>query len=279
MPFVTVGNENGHDIQLYFEDLGSGDPVVLSQGFPLDGPAWEPQTQALLEAGHRVITFDRRGFGQSSRPTIGYDFSTFADDLEHLLEHLNLTDVDLVGFSMGTADIARYFGRHGSKKRVRKVVMLATFGPQLVASAEDPAGIPPAAFDDIQATIRKDRFSYLKNQYFPTHYRTDENLGGRVTEPVLQANFAVAAAASAYGTWACVNAWQEDFRADLPAIDVPLLILHGTHDQNIPIEFGARRIPEFLPDAEIHEIEGGPHGIGWTHPEIVNPALVKFLAR
>ncbi|SNS96528.1 alpha/beta fold hydrolase [Rhodococcoides kyotonense] len=272
MPTLTVGTE-----ELHFEDHGSGRPLVLIHGFPLDGTSWEPQELAFLDAGFRVITYDRRGFGQSSKPATGFDYDTFADDLNALLSYLDLTDVTLIGFSMGTGEIARYLGRYGAT-RIRSAAMLATLGPQLVASAEDPVGVPAEAFQAIQDNIRRDRFQYLEN-YFLTHYIAEENLGNRVSAPTLRQNFVVASTAGAYATLHCVDAWQEDFRADLRKIDVPLLVLHGTEDRNIPIDFGARRIPEFVPHAEIVEVVGGPHGIGTTHVEVVNPKLLDFVGK
>lgn len=277
MPTLTVGTENDQPIELHFEDQGSGRPILLIHGFPLDGSSWEPQTLALLDAGYRVVTYDRRGFGQSSRPASGFDYNTFADDLAALISHLDLNDVTLIGFSMGTGEIARYLGRYGSA-RIRSAALLATLGPQLVASAEDPIGVPAEAFQAIQDGIRRDRFQYLEN-YFLTHYVAEENLGSRVSAPTLRQNFVIASTAGAYATVHCVDAWQEDFRTDLRAIDIPLLVLHGTEDRNIPIDFGARRIPEFVPHAEIDEIVGGPHGIGTTHAEVINPKLLDFVGK
>jgi non-heme chloroperoxidase len=275
MPYIPAGD--GAQVELYYEDAGTGRPVVLLQGFPLDGSAWEPQTLALLEAGYRVITLDRRGFGRSARTAIPFGYDELADDVDRLLTHLDLTDVTLLGFSMGTADIERYIGRHGTG-RIRSAIMLATFGPGLALFEGETVGFPPAVFDGIAAAQRRDRFQYLEN-YFLQHYCADQNLGTRVSEPTLQAHFANAATAGAAEMLQCVSAWQEDFRADLAKVDVPLLVLHGTEDRNIPIDIGARRIRQYVPAAEVVEVEGGPHGIGVTHVEIVNPAILEFLAR
>ena len=274
MPFVHHGTENGSPIELYYEDHGTGRPVVLLQGYPLDGAAWEPQTLALLDAGFRVITLDRRGFGRSSRVATTFGYDELADDVAALLDHLDLTDATLVGFSMGTAEVSRYIGRHGTG-RLRSAVMIAAFGPGLLAGP-DGVGFPEAVFSGIQDAIRADRHQYIEN-YFVQHYVAEQNLGTRVSEATLRANTTVGADAGARAMLSCVAAWTEDFRTDLPAIDVPLLVLHGTEDRNIPIDLGARRIPQYIPDAKIIEIDGGPHGIGVTHPEIVNPALLDFL--
>ncbi len=275
MPFVTNGTENGHPIELYYEDHGAGRPVVLLQGYPLDGAAWEPQTLALLDAGYRVITVDRRGFGRSTRVASPFGYDELADDVAVLLEHLDLSDATLVGFSMGTAEVARYAGRHGTG-RLRSAVMIAAFGPGLLLG-EDGVGFPDAVFTGIQDAIRADRHQYLEN-YFLQHYVAEQNLGTRVSEATLRADTTVGAAAGAAAMLSCVAAWKEDFRSDLPAIDVPLLVLHGTEDRNIPIDVGARRIPQYVPHATVVEVAGGPHGIGVTHREIVTPALLEFLA-
>jgi non-heme chloroperoxidase len=275
MPFVTTGTENDSPIELYYEDHGAGRPVVLLQGYPLDGAAWEPQTIALLDAGYRVITLDRRGFGNSSRVGSPFGYDELADDVAALLDRLDLADVTLVGFSMGTAEVARYIGRHGTD-RLRSAVTIATFGPGLLAG-DDGVGFPDAVFTGIQDAIRADRHQYVEN-YFLQHYRAEQNLGIRVSEATLRANTTTGAQAGALAMLSCVAAWKEDFRADLAKIDVPLLVLHGTEDSNIPIDIGARRVTQHVPAATVIEVEGGPHGIGVTHPEIVNPALLDFLA-
>ncbi|WP_447587425.1 alpha/beta fold hydrolase [Microbacterium lacticum] len=275
MPYVTRSAENGAPIELYYEDFGTGRPVVLLQGYPLDGAAWEPQTLPLLEAGYRVITIDRRGFGRSSRVATPFGYDELADDVDALIQHLHLSDVTLVGFSMGTAEVARYIGRHGSGA-LRSAVMLAPFGPGL-SLGSDGVGFPDAVFTGIQDAIRADRHQYVEN-YFLQHYVAEQNLGTRVSAATIRANVAVGAAAGASAMLHCVTAWKEDFRADLPKIDVPLLVMQGTEDRNIPIDVGARRIPSYVPSATIIEVEGGPHGIGVTHPEVVNPALLEFLA-
>jgi non-heme chloroperoxidase len=276
MPFVTAGAENAVPIELYYEDHGTGRPLVLLQGFPLDGAAWEPQTLPLLDAGYRVITLDRRGFGRSSRVGAPFGYDQLADDVDALLRHLDLTDVSLVGFSMGTAEIARYIGRHGAQ-RLRSAVMLAAFGPGL-SLGDDGIGFPEAVFAGIRDSMLRDRAQYVEN-YFLQHYVADQNLGFRVSAAKLRADFAVAAAAGASAMLHCVSAWQEDFRADLGRIELPLLVMHGTEDRNIPIDIGGRRVARYVPQAQVIEIEGGPHGIGVTHPEIVNPAVLEFLAK
>jgi non-heme chloroperoxidase len=276
MPTLTVGTENGHPIDINYEDHGDGRPVVLLHGFPLAGDSWERQRRVLLEAGYRVIAHDRRGFGRSSRPRGGYDYDTFTDDLRQLLEALDVQDATLVGFSMGTGDVVRYLGNHGSA-RVRSAVCISMLPPFLVKSDDNPLGIDASAFDDIKAAIRADRYLYFDNLY-KDFFRTDVTDPARYSDAVIRANTAVAWDASPHATLACIDSWLEDFRPDLPKIDVPLLILHGAIDVNTPIDATARRFPELVPTAELVEFPDGPHILPWTHAQQVNEHLLGFLA-
>ncbi|WP_151477867.1 alpha/beta fold hydrolase [Streptomyces albicerus] len=276
MPFITVGQENSTDINLYYEDHGTGQPVVLIHGYPLDGHSWEKQLPALLDAGHRVITYDRRGFGQSSRPTTGYDYDTFAADLHTVLETLDLTDTVLVGFSMGTGEVGRYLGTYGSA-RIAKAVFLAALEPYLLKTEDNPTGVDGEVFEGILSAVTQDRYAYFTD-FYQAFYNLDENLGTRISEDVVRANWNTAAGASAYASRAAVPTWTTDFRADLPKIDVPALILHGTADRILPIEATAEPFHAALPEAEYVVVEGAPHGLLWTHAEEVNKALLAFLA-
>jgi non-heme chloroperoxidase len=275
--YIKVGTENSTDIELYYEDHGTGRPVVLIHGYPLDGHSWEKQSAALLEAGYRVITYDRRGFGQSSQPTIGYDYDTFAADLNTVLETLDLTDVTLVGFSMGTGEVGRYLGRYGSG-RVAKAAFLASLEPFLLQTEDNPAGVPQEVFDGISAAATADRYAWF-TEFYKNFYNTDENLGGRLSEEALRSSWNVATGASWYASSAVVPTWLTDFRADLAAIDVPVLILHGTGDRILPIDATAREFHKRVPQADYVEIEGAPHGLLWTHAHEVNEALLAFLAK
>jgi non-heme chloroperoxidase len=272
----VVGVENGADIDLFYEDHGTGAPVVLIHGYPLNGRSWERQERALLEAGYRVISYDRRGYGQSSQPTVGYDYDTFAADLKALLDHLRLSDVVLVGFSMGTGEVTRYLSRYGSA-RVSKAVLLGAIPPFLLKTDDNPEGVEPAVFDGLQAAILADRYAFFQD-FFDNFYNVDTYAGTRISDQARQASFTVAAASSAYATHACVDSWLTDFRADLPAIDVPTLVMHGTDDRILPIDATANRLPGLIKDMRYIRVDGGPHNIGWTHPEEVNPALLNFLA-
>ncbi|MEV1077974.1 alpha/beta hydrolase [Streptomyces sp. NPDC050211] len=277
MPFITVGQENSTDIDLYYEDHGTGQPVVLIHGYPLDGHSWEKQLPALLDAGHRVITYDRRGFGQSSRPTTGYDYDTFAADLHTVLETLDLTDTVLAGFSMGTGEVGRYLGTYGSA-RIAKAVFLAALEPYLLKTEDNPTGIDGEVFEGILSAVTQDRYAYFTD-FYQAFYNLDENLGTRISEDVVRANWNTAAGASAYASRAAVPTWTTDFRADLPKIDVPALILHGTADRILPIEATGEPFHAALPEAEYVIVEGAPHGLLWTHAEEVNNALLAFLAK
>ena len=275
MARVKVGVENSTDIEIYYEDHGSGRPVVLIHGYPLNGRSWERQQRELLAAGYRAINYDRRGFGLSSQPTTGYDYDTFAADLNALLDHLALDEVDLVGFSMGTGEVTRYLGKYGSG-RVRKAALLGAIPPFLLKTDDNPDGVDRSVFDGIEAAIVADRYAYFKD-FLDNFYNVDKLGGTRISDQAWQASFNVAAGASPYATYACVETWLTDFRADLAKIDVPVLVVHGTEDRILPYEATAKRLPALVSGLKLVSVEGGPHNIGWTHPEEVNKALLEFL--
>jgi non-heme chloroperoxidase len=277
MPYITVGHENSGDIELYFEDHGTGQPVVLLHGYPLNGQSWERQEAALLQAGYRVIAYDRRGFGQSSKPTTGYDCDTFAHDLDAVLDALGLQDAILVGFSMGTGEVARYLGRYGSSK-VAKVAFLAPLQPFLLQTDGNAGGVPQSVFDEIVAAATGDRYAFL-TQFFQNFYNLDENLGTRISEDAVRHSWNVATSASWFATTAVVRTWYEDFRSDIARIDVPALILQGTADRILPIDATGRLFHQALPAADYVEIDGAPHGLLWTHSDEVNTALIGFLGK
>jgi len=273
---IRVGKENSTNIELYYEDHGSGSPVVLIHGWPLSGASWEKQTAALLAAGHRVITYDRRGFGRSSQPAVGYNYDTFASDLNTVLTSLSLTDVCLVGFSMGTGEVTRYIGKYGTK-RVRKAVLIGTLGPYLVKASDNPDGVDAGVFDGLKAAIKADRPTTLLD--FLHNFYNYDVLGGKlVSERVVEDNWNVAVGASATGTLACVDAWIEDFRKDIARNDVPTLLLHGDADRILPPDATSRRQAKVIKNVKFVELKNGPHGVLWTHAEQVNRELVDFLA-
>jgi non-heme chloroperoxidase len=275
MPYVHVGDENSGSIDLHYEDHGSGAPVVLIHGYPLSGRAWDRQVAVLLEAGHRVITYDRRGFGTSSQPAVGYDYDTFAADLAALMERLDLRDATLVGHSMGTGEVTRYLGGHGSARVVRGV-LVSPIPPFLLQAADNPEGLPAGVFDGFMKEAAADTPAWMKG-FLDNFYNMDEFAGNRVSEQAFQASWNIATAASATAAVACVPTWETDFRADLPRIDVPMLVVQGDADRILPFEKTGKRLPGLINDMEMVVIEGGPHAIAWTHAEEVNTALLQFI--
>ena len=274
--FIRVGRENSTSIDLYYEDHGSGAPVVLIHGWPLNGDAWEKQTAALLAAGHRVITYDRRGFGRSSKPGTGYNYDTFAADLDVLLDTLKLTNVSLVGHSMGTGEITRYIGKYGTK-RLHKAVLIGTLGPYLVKAPDNPEGIDASVFGGIKARLKADRPAAIM-EFLKNFYSVGGPDGKLVSDLVIQANWTVAIGASPIGIVACVDAWIEDFRKDIDRNDVPTMIIHGDDDRILPADVTSRRQAKMIKDMRFIEIKGGSHGLPWTHAEEIYTELVKFLA-
>ncbi len=277
MPYITVGKENSGDIQLYYEDHGSGDPVVLIHGYPLSGASWEKQVPGLLEAGHRVITYDRRGFGKSSQPATGYNYDTFAEDLHKLVTHLKLRDFALIGFSMGGGEVARYIGKYGSKG-VSKAVIMGGIPPYLLKAADNPDGVDGKVFEGIQNAVAADRYAFF-TEFFKNFFNTDVFLGKRISEQVVQASWNVAAGASATASLACVPTWHEDFRNDVARIDVPTLIIHGDADRIVPIQASGEKTAKLVKGARLVAIKDGPHAINWTHAGEVNAELVSFLGK
>jgi non-heme chloroperoxidase len=275
MPYVTVGKENSGELELYYEDHGSGKPVVLIHGYPLSGASWEKQVPALLDAGYRVITYDRRGFGKSSQPTTGYNYDTFAEDLHKLVTHLKLSDFTLVGFSMGGGEVARYLGKYGSKG-VRNAVIISGVPPYLLKTADNPEGVDASVFTGIEKAVAADRYTFF-TEFFKNFYNTDLLLGKRVSEQAVQASWNIAAGASATASLACVPTWHEDFRQDLARIDVPTLVMHGDADRILPIAAAGMRTATLIKGAQQLVVKDGPHCITWTHAEEVNAELLSFL--
>jgi non-heme chloroperoxidase len=277
MGTVAVGQENTNPIELYYEDLGSGPAVVLLHGWPLDSRSWEPQLHALLAAGHRVIVYDRRGFGRSSRPSVGYDFDTLAHDLDALLTQLDLREVTLIGFSLGTGELARYVGMYGTE-RLRGCVFIETLAPSFVKSNENPWGVDAAGVAAVQQAILDDRASWLTG-LLKDFLNLDQYAGSRVSDDTVRVLFNAGSEASPEATWACVTGWLDDFTADITRLDVPTLILHGSADRILSIDGQGRRLHAALPEAQYIEIDGGPHVMCVTHAAEVNQALLSFLSQ
>jgi non-heme chloroperoxidase len=275
MPSITVGTENSGAIDLHYEDHGTGSPVVLIHGYPLSGRAWDKQVPMLLDAGRRVITYDRRGFGQSSQPSFGYNFDTFAADLTMLMEKLDLHDVVLVGHSMGTGEVTRYLGSYGSA-RVSKAVLISPIPPFLLQTSDNPEGLPASLFDGFVHTAAADPPAWMKG-FLDNFYNIDVFRGNKVSDEAYRASWNIAAAASAIATVACIPTWETDFRADLPKIDVPVLVIQGEADRILPFPNTGKRLPGMIKDMELMAIQDGPHAISWTHSDQVNHALQDFL--
>ena len=275
MPFVSVGHENSGSIELHYEDYGSGPPVVLIHGYPLSGRAWDKQVPALLETGHRVITYDRRGFGQSSQPSAGYDYDTFAADLAALLEHLDLREAVLVGHSMGTGEVTRYLGAYGSR-RVAKAVLVSPIPPFLRQADDNPEGLPGSLFEGFAQAAMADTPAWMKG-FLDNFYNIDVLGGTLVSDQAFQASWNIATAASATAAMACIATWETDFRADLAKIDVPVLVVQGDADRILPYPKTGKRLPGLIRDMQLVVIEGGPHAIAWTHAGQVHQALLDFL--
>jgi non-heme chloroperoxidase len=275
MSTITVGQENSTPIELYYEDHGSGPAVVLLSGWPLDSRSWEPQVHALLEAGHRVIAYDRRGFGQSSRPAVGYDFDTLAGDLDKLLTELDLREATLVGFSLGTGELARYAGTYGPD-RLKGCVFIESLAPSFGKSDENPNGVDQATVDTVRQAILDDRPAWLTG-LLADFLNLDDYLGTRVSDDTVRTMWNAGVGASPEATWACVLTWLDDFHEDIKRIDVPTLILHGTADRILSVDGQGRRLHAALPDARYVEIDGGPHVMCVTHAKEVNRELLAFL--
>ncbi len=276
MPYIKVGQENSGSIDLYYEDHGSGRPVVLIHGYPLSGRAWDRQLPVLLSNGHRVITYDRRGFGKSSQPTTGYDYDTFANDLRILLETLDLREVTLVGHSMGTGEVTRYLGRFGSA-RVARGVLVSPIPPFLLETPDNLEGVPASLFEGFMQTARQDTPAWMK-EFLDTFYNIEQLRGTLVSDQAYQASWNLAVTASATAAVACIPTWETDFRADLPRIDVPMLVIQGDDDQVLPFSKTGARLASLISDVQTVVIAGGPHAIAWTHAEQVNNALLQFMA-
>lgn len=274
MPFITVGIENSSEIQLYYEDQGKGDTLVFIHGYPSSGKAWEKQLSYFVEQGYRVITYDRRGFGLSSKTSLGYDFNTFTRDLHFLMTALDLEDVTLVGHSMGTGEVTRYLAEHGPE-RIRCGVFISPLAPYLLKTADNKTGVDQKVFNGFKAAIEKDRYEFI-TEFLKNFYNLGV-LAHDVSDEKLDADFALAASSSPIAFLKCVDTWTTDFRADLKKIEVPILVIHGDRDNILPFGATAKLLPELI-NAELKVIMGGSHGILWTHAEDINQMVQEFMS-
>jgi len=275
MNFINAGKENSCNIDIYYEDYGSGKPVVLIHGWPLSSSSWEKQIPSLIEAGYRVIAYDRRGFGHSSKPASGYNYDTLAEDLNKIMTKLNLRDATLVGFSMGGGEVARYLSKYGSE-RVSKAVFMSAIPPFLLKTSDNPEGVDGSVFDGMKKAIKADRPAFL-SEFFANFYNVDNLIGTKISDEVVRLSWNIGAGASPKGTLDCVSAWLVDFREELKRINIPVLIMHGNADRILPLAATGKRTPEFVKGSRLVIIEGAPHGMNWTHAEEINRELLAFL--
>jgi pimeloyl-ACP methyl ester carboxylesterase len=275
MNFINAGKENSCNIDIYYEDYGSGKPVVLIHGWPLSSSSWEKQIPSLIEAGYRVIAYDRRGFGHSSKPASGYNYDTLAEDLNKIMTKLNLRDATLVGFSMGGGEVARYLSKYGSE-RVSKAVFMSAIPPFLLKTSDNPEGVDGSIFDGMKKAIKADRPAFL-SEFFANFYNVDNLIGTKISDEVVRLSWNIGAGASPKGTLDCVSAWLVDFREELKRINIPVLIMHGNADRILPLAATGKRTPEFVKGSRLVIIEGAPHGMNWTHAEEINRELLAFL--
>jgi non-heme chloroperoxidase len=275
--YVKVGDENSSSIEIYYEDHGAGEPVVLIHGYPLSGRAWDKQVAVLLEDGRRVITYDRRGFGKSSQCGVGYDYDTFAADLKILMDELDLRNATLVGHSMGTGEVTRYLGAYGSD-RVARGVLVSPIPPFLLQADDNPDGLPKSLFDGFVEAAKSDTPAWMKG-FLDNFYNADVYLGKLVSHEAYGFSLNLATGASAIGAVACIPTWETDFRGDLPKIGVPMLVIQGDADRVLPFAKTGKRLPGLIENVKLTVIEGGPHAIAWTHADQVNKALLEFIAQ
>lgn len=273
MPYVKT--TNGPETEIYYQDLGQGRPVVLIHGWPLSHRMWEAQITALTEAGYRCVAYDRRGFGQSGRPAGGYDYDTFASDLDDLMTHLDLGDVALAGFSMGGGEVARYLGRYGSD-RVSKAMLLGAVPPFLLKTPDNPEGVDKAVFDGMLDAVKTDRIAFLE-RFFPNFYNDGPD-ATTVGADLIPFSKWIAWGASPVATQQCIVAFgTTDFREDLKKITVPTLIVHGDGDRIVPIEASGKRAHDMIDGSRLEVLTNAPHGFAATHTRQLNDLMLEFL--
>ncbi len=276
MSYINVGSQTSGEINIYYEDQGKGRPVILIHGWPLSSASWGKQVEALLKAGYRVIAYDRRGFGQSSKPANDYNYDTFTEDLNKIITKLDLNDIVLVGFSMGGGEVARYLGKYCSR-RVSKAVFISSVGPYLIKTEDNIYGFAEGFFNGIKKAITENQTMFLQ-QFFSDFYNLNSS-PNIIGKEVIQSNMEAAMNASKTALLECVSAWKTDFRQDLEGVDIPVLVIHGDSDRILPLSITGQRISETIKGAKLSVIEGGPHGLTWTHANQINQQLLEFLSK
>jgi len=276
MPYIKVDQENSNNVELHYEDHGSGMPVVLIHGWPLNARSWEKQERALLNAGYRVITYDRRGFGESSKPAFGYDYDTLAKDLSILLNGLDLKTATLVGFSMGGGEVARYLGIYGTE-RVHKAAFIAAITPFFIKTSDNPSGVGAEIFTGIQKGLIADRPAFLA-EFMKKFFNVDVLNKKNISSEAVRFNWMNSIMASPIATIACVTSWKTDFRKNLASFEIPTLIIHGDADKVVPFGASGKHTHKLIKGSQLHIIKDAPHGLNWTHAEQVNQILLDFIA-
>ncbi len=262
-------------VKIFYEDLGKGDPVILIHGWPLSHRMWEYQVEEIVNAGFRCITYDRRGFGESDKPWGKYDYDTLALDLKNIIEHLDLKNVTIAGFSMGGGEVARYIGKFGSKN-IKKAALISAVPPFMLKTKDNPDGIEQKVFDGFKKSIREDRPGFLAG--FGKDFVNYSDNKDRISEDQVHFNWIVACLASSKASLDCVDSFAEtDFREDLKKFDVPTLILHGDEDNIVPIDIAGKKSSKLVPNAKFEVIKGAPHGLTMTHKKEFNKIFLEFL--
>ena len=276
MSFIeTTSTEKGKNLQLYYEDYGEGQPVILIHGWPLSGQMWEYQVEEIVNAGYMCITYDRRGFGKSDRPWSGYDYDTLAKDLNDLITKLGLTDAIIVGFSMGGGEVARYIGNYGTSK-LAKAALVSAVPPFMLKTDDNPEGLERDVFEGFKKEIRKDRPGFLAG--FGKKFLNFEDHTDTISEDLAHFYWSIACSASPKATVDCVDSFGlTDFREDLKKIDIPILVIHGDADQIVPLELSGKKSNEILSQSTYEVIPDAPHGLVLTHTRKFNDLLLKFL--
>ncbi len=276
MPYLdrTTGTDLS-DIKIYYEDYGTGKPIILIHGWPLSGAMWEYQVPVLIDAGYRVITYDRRGFGKSSRPYTGFDYSTMSHDLHELILKLELEGVTLVGFSMGGGEIAKYVDKYGTSN-LSKLIFISSIAPYMLKTDDNADGVPASVFEDMKTAVKEDRSGFLKG--FGENFVNYEQNIERVSDGQLDYNFNIAAAASPKGTLDCIDAFgTTDLRDPMKTIDVPTLFIHGDADEIVPLKPTSEAGHKLVKDSDLKIIKDAPHGLYLTHKEKLHQHLLEFL--
>ena len=273
MPYITKDIDKNYSI--YYEDFGQGQPIILIHGWPLSGKSWELQVSALLNAGYRVITYDRRGFGKSQPSLGGYDYNSLTDDLLEIITQLDLQNVVLVGFSMGGGEVVRFLTNHGSEN-IDKVALISSIIPLVKQKQDNPNGVPESDLNQILENLKKDRVTFLES--FHKNFYNYGLLSQSVSQAQLNYDWSIASQASPIATIKCAESWANtDFRPELKNVTVPTLIVHGDDDKIVPIATAGELAAKGIANNQYYVIASAPHGLNVTHADELNQILINFL--